>query len=246
MSLACPRLTVLVACCLSAPLTFAPAFGAEGAARCGARVDAGAALAQAQRSAEQGDSEAAISCYRRALTALPGRDLTGHVDARLGLARLLDERGAFEEASTQLKRALAEAEAAPGPDPERTAEVVNWLGWVEFELGRYSDAERDLRHAQSIYEGMPEPPGLKMTYVLAELGNVYREQRDYDRAESVLAQALAILDRPGADDRSRRAAIYNNLAGVAYYRGDYPRAIELYRNTYALLEALYGESRVEV
>ena len=246
MSLACPPFTVRAAYCVSELLTFAPALGAEGPARCIARDGAGAALAQAQRSAEQGDREAAISCYRSALAALPARDLTGQVDARLALARLLDERGAFEEASTQLKRALAEAEAAPRPDAERTAEVLNWLGWVEFELGRYSDAERDLRRAQSIYEGMPEPPGLKLTYVLAELGNVYREQRDYDRAESVLAQALAILDRPGADDRSRRAAIYNNLAGVAYYRGDYRRAIELYLKTYTLLEALYGESRVEL
>ena len=148
MSLACPRLTVLAACCVSVPLTFAPALGAAGPARCGARLDAGAALAQAQRSAEQGDREAAISCYRSALGALPARDLTGHADTRLALARLLDERGAFEEASTQLKRALAEAEAAPTPGTERTAEVVNWLGWVEFELGRYSDAERDLRRAQ--------------------------------------------------------------------------------------------------
>jgi CHAT domain-containing protein/Tfp pilus assembly protein PilF len=213
---------------------------------CDARVDPGVALEQAQRLAEQGERDAATSCYRRALAAPPARDLTRRVEARSGLARLAEDRGAFEEARTLLQAALPEAEADRGPGAERTADVRDQLGWIEFRMGRYPDAERELQRARSIYERVLGPNHAKVTQVLSELGAVYRERGDYDRSESVLTQALANLDRGDADDRSLRAGVYNNLAGVAYYRNDYRRAIELYRNSASLYEQLYGESRIEV
>jgi CHAT domain-containing protein/tetratricopeptide (TPR) repeat protein len=227
-------------------LALGSACAAHGSQICGARVDSGTALAQAQRLAEQGEREGAASCYRRALAALPANDRASGVDARSGLARLAEERGAFEEARAQLRSALSEAEADRGPDAERSADVLEQLGWVEYRLGHYPDAERDLTRARLIYERVLGPYPTKVTQVLNKLGAVYREQGDYDRSESVLAQALANLDRVGADDRPLRAEVYNNLAGVAYYRNDYRRAIELYRSAASLFEELYGESRIEV
>ena len=238
-----PRAVALV---LAALLATGSASAAQSPPTCDARVDPGVALEQAQRLVQPGEREAATSCYRRALAGLPARDLTRRVDARSGLARLAEDRGAFEEARTLLRAALPEAETDRGPDAERTADVLDQLGWIEFRLGRYPDAERDLQRARSIHERVLGPNHTKVTQVLSKLGAVYRERGDYDRSEGVLTQALANLDRAGADDRSLRAGVYNNLAGVAYYRSDYRRAIELYRNAASLYEQLYGETRIEV
>jgi CHAT domain-containing protein/Tfp pilus assembly protein PilF len=227
-------------------LVIGSAHAVERSQVCKERADPIAILAQAQQLAQQGERDAATYCYERALAALPVRDLTRRVDARSGLARLAEERGSFEEALVQLRRALADVEADRGPDAERTADVLDQLGRVEFRLGRYPDAARDLQRARSIYGRMAGPYQAKGTQVLNELGAVYRELGDYDRSETVLKQALADLDRAGADDRSLRAGVYNNLAGVAYYRSDYRQAIELYRNAASLYEELYGESRIEV
>jgi CHAT domain-containing protein/Tfp pilus assembly protein PilF len=227
-------------------LAIGSACAAQGLPSCDARVDPGAALEQANRLAEQGERDAATSCYRRSLAGLPARDLARRVDARSGLARLAEDRGAFEEARSLLKAALPEAEGDRGPDSERTADVLDQLGWIEFRLGRYPDAERDLQRARSIYERVLGPNPAKVTQVSSKLGAVYREQGEYDRSEAILTQALANLDRPGADDPPLRAGVYNNLAGVAYYRNDYRRAIDLYRKAASLYEQLYGESRIEV
>jgi CHAT domain-containing protein/uncharacterized tellurite resistance protein B-like protein len=235
-----PRAVLLVL------LAIGSARAAPGPPICDARVDPGVALEQAQRLAEQGERDAATSCYRRALAGLPARDLTRRVDARSGLARLAEDRSAFEEARTLLRAALPEAEADRGPDAERTADLLDQLGWIEFRLGRYPDAERDLQRARSIYERVLGSNQTRVTQVLNKLGAVYREHGDYDRSENVLTEALANLDRAGADDRPLRAGVYNNLAGVAYYRNDYPRAIDLYRKAASLYEELYGESRIEV
>ena len=226
-------------------LAVASECAAQGSPACGAG-DPGAVLARALRLEQQGARSAATSCYRAALAALPPGDRVRRINARSGLARLAEAQGALEEARTQLSSALSEAEADPSLDSNRAADVLDQLGWVEYQLGRYPDAERTLQRALSTYERMLGPYPIEVTKVLNELGAVYRERGDYDRAEGVLTQALANLDRADADDRAQRAAVYNNLAGVAYDRNDYQRAIELYRRAASLFEELYGESRIEV
>src|SRR5207253_6333767 len=92
----------------------------------GAELDA----KEAEQAAESGDVAGAERGFRDALAEDPDNG-----DAALGLAKLLIDRGEFDEARTLVAKHL------PAPEAERLRAVIEVHDWAE-EIGRASCRER--------------------------------------------------------------------------------------------------------
>ena len=148
---------------------------------------------------EQGDSEEAERCYRRALEVDPGFG-----PARANLARRLFARGQYENAREQFQRLRQVApEAAEG-----------WAGEAESlrALGRDVEAEQVVEVAR---DRVGDAPSLLLLVARARLS-----RGDWDDAEALLARVV------GDRDRERAGTAWAWIAVARVGRGDVDGARE--------------------
>lgn len=207
----------------------------------------------AQRSAAEGDADAAVRAWTAIVDAAPG-------DTEAGLQRVrgLIAAGALEEAGMRLaaltardpedprlwfergKLAILQGEARlavddylvralvgfkRGDDAYGEAETVNALGIGYGRLGRTTDAVEQYRRAIALRRALGHRRGLATS--LRNLANVLGLTGDVDGAAVALGEARALNMALG--DRAAHAAVDNELGLLAEERGDFPGALEAYR-----------------
>jgi len=131
-------------------------------------TDAELGAKEAEQAAESGDVDAAERGFREALAEDPDS-----MDAGLGLARLLIERGAFEEAEPLVEKHL------PSPEAERLRAAIEVHGW--------SDAAGDGSLA------MAKRLGASGDWPAALSGMVAALDEDRDAARQAMITAFAVL-----------------------------------------------------
>lgn len=207
----------------------------------------------AQRSAAEGDAEAAVRAWTAIVDAAPD-----DTEAGLQLARALIAAGRLDDAGPRLsaltardpedprlwfergKLAILQGEARlavddylvralvgfkRGDDAYGEAETVNALGIGYGRLGRTADAAEQYRRAIALRRQLGHRRGLATS--LRNLANVLGLTGDVDAAAAALGEARALNVALG--DRAGHAAVDNELGLLAEERGDFPGALEAYR-----------------
>lgn len=207
----------------------------------------------AQRSAAEGDAEAAVRAWAGIVKAAPD-----DTEAGLQLARALIAAGRLDDAGPRLtaltardpedprlwfergKLAILRGEARlavddhlvralvgfkRGDDAYGEAETVNALGIGYGRLGRTADAAEQYRRAIALRRQLGHRRGLATS--LRNLANVLGLTGDIDAAAAALGEARTLNVALG--DRAAHAAVDNELGLLAEERGDFPGALDAYR-----------------
>ncbi len=123
------------------------------------------------------------------------------------------QQGNYSEAENQFGAALKEAEEF-GPQDQRLATSLGYLGEVYRLQRRYADAEPLLKRALAIWEKALGPEHPEVATNLSNLAELYRDQGRYAEAEPLHKRALAIREKALGAEHPRVATSLNNLALV--------------------------------
>ena len=147
--------------------------------------------------------------------------------AQLSSARGHRQAGDYAAATGVLRRAIAAAEASPGPAPAECVMLLNELGVVGKYAGDFAGAEAAYRRALAIEERRGAAAGASAATILHNLAGLAHARGDAEAALPLALQgielrtALPTADPRGlAEDRAALAAILIDLA-----RNDEARAV---------------------
>ncbi len=183
------------------------------------------------RKKDKGDVVAALDWYRKAL-----QQESGLVAARIGTVEVLMYQGAFEEAQTELSRALLEAE-----NQGLRAEQATLLRLRAKLLVTRSDWERAWKsghQALALAREIGDLAGEAET--LGVLISILQPQAKFDDALLLFDRILEISRK--LNDQDKIAEALKNM-GVAFARkGDYTRANELYEEALSVARSVQNLS----
>jgi len=138
--------------------------------------------------------------------------------AHLSRARRLRQAGDYEAAAGVLHRALADAEANPGPDSAECVPLFNELGVIGKYAGDFTGAEAAYRRALAIEERSGAAAGADVAGLLHNLAGLAHARGDAEAALPLalrgieLRASLPSADPHGmAEDRAALAAILIDL-----------------------------------
>ncbi len=189
--------------------------GGATAARCFTKI--------AEWHESRGDRRAALTYYRKALTA--EESASGKEDPRVAvrlnaLAMLLQSMDDRQSAEALLRRALSIQEKHLGRGHPATGVTLNNLGSVLLAGNRVSAAERIQRRAIAIFESELAPENPKLAAAYSNLADVLRERRDFAEARRLYGRALAIDEAAYGMDHPEVAADLLKLADFLRERGE--------------------------
>ena len=113
--------------------------------------------------------------------------------------------GKSPEAEALLNRALSIRQEHLSPNDPKVAEVIRWLGALNFNRGKYVEAEAQFRKALDIDVKALGEKNLPVAYVMGDVGAALREQGRYSEAETIVERSLAL----------RRELLPPNHIGIA-------------------------------
>lgn len=126
-------------------------------------------------------------------------------------------------------------------EPVLQARLLATIGWVYTRLGLYTDARPVLDEAVEIASSAGPDGHIDLAQALVRRGQVERILNQSAPAESDDRRALAILERAyGADDVRIEPAITE--LGLLFRTSDPDQALRLYRRSYELRVAAYGDA----
>jgi CHAT domain-containing protein len=144
----------------------------------------------------------------------------------------------YNDAETNLKRALAIFTNLEGAQGKDVATALNNLGTLYQDLARYTDAEKVLQQALATHEKLlgENDPGVAMDE--SNLALIYEKEDKYSDAEALYKKSIAI------DQRSANAADLGNALeglGTLYAEtGKYAQAEEAAQQELAAFVKAYG------
>ena len=189
-------------------------------------------------------SEQALRDARLAY-AEPDAELAHALNERADLLRL---QGAYEEADTLLREALAirqalQEEEAAESDVTRT---LNSLAELLHEKGDYGEAEAFYREALDVRRRRLPESDPKIAESLNNLALLLYDQGALDRAEPLFRTALAIYELPANGGAPQKADVLDNLGSVMQAKGDLEEAEALFGQALDLKIELLGEDHWRV
>lgn len=175
-------------------------------------------------------------------SAATGRDsalVTAFSDS-LARAHDLLKQGKFADAEGVARALLSEADAAPGKDSLRVADVLDELIDALVREGKASQpASRVLaEQAVRIRERAAQQPQLAKS--LSNLGFLLRALDDNAGARPLYERALAIREKTLGPTHFNVAGTLNDLGSVSRAVGDYAAARQYYERARAILEKALG------
>jgi tetratricopeptide (TPR) repeat protein len=206
-----------------------------------ALVELAAALEACDRPAE------ATRALRRALAILraPSGDpdlLRLRLQARVALAGLDRQRGAYAAADRGYQAALAEARRSLPPRDPLIAGVLNNLGVLRKAEGRYADAVAYYKQVEPL---LPRRDRLARATLAHNLGGIAHAQGRFAEAEPHARRAVALRARAVGTAHPSWAADVAALAAVVESRGRLAEAAALYRRSQAVFRSALGEASLE-
>ena len=149
---------------------------------------------------------------------------------RLGL--LAQDRGDFDEATSQYQRALEIAERL-GHQADM-AFGYHQLGRIAHLRGDYDEATNQYQRAQEIYEQLGDQSGIAASNL--NLGVIALWHGDFDKATNQYQRALDTFERLG--NQVGMASSYGHLGAITQRRGDYDKAAPQYQRALEIYERL--------
>jgi serine/threonine protein kinase len=179
---------------------------------------------------------------RRAIETRRALHGAGHqeVARSLGdLATILNTKGAYAEAESVTREALAIVKARTPGDAEE-ARHLDVLGFTAKRDGRYAESESLYMSALAIEHRLYGRANPSISTTLGGLASLYEIQGKFTAAESLYHEMQAIEKEVLGDDHPSHAVTVNNLAVLLDKQGRYAEAESLYRVAIARGRVLYG------
>ena len=157
---------------------------------------------------------------------------------RIAIGQTYVGLGRYDEAETQLRRAVAIQETIHGGDHEDVANALGALAVVLYARGRYPEAELAGARALDIHRSVYGEIHADVATDVNNLGAIVRARGDLDRAEPLYRQALELRRRLFGEEHLDVAETLNNLAILVSVRGDVATAEALCRQVLAVRRKL--------
>ena len=151
-------------------------------------------------------------------------------------------RADFAGSEPMLRRALAIAEKAFGPDHTNTAGCLNNLAQLLQKTNRIAEAEPLMRRAVAIDEAFLGKDHVNLAVLLANLVQLLLMAGRLAEAEPLMRRALAINEARLGRGHVNVACDLNNLAELLRARGQPSEAEPLLRRALAIGEKKHGQS----
>ncbi len=190
---------------------------------------------------EQGASDRAADCYRRARRLFgAASDPHGEHTAQANLAWLLFSKGQFAEFIARMRPVL---KFYRDNGAERNAAItLRGVGLAEAALGLIAESITDLCQARDVFLRLELRLDTAMTW--NALGETYQKAGDSQSAATAFAEALTTARQSGSEYEQARA--HHRLAEVAVTAGDRLSAREHWTQALERYQRLGARQRAEV
>jgi len=166
-----------------------------------------------------------------------------HPSTATSLSNLAGElwvQGAYPEAGSLFKRALAIRESALGPNHPATATTLNNLAVLLEGESKYAEARPLYERALAIRESTLGPNHVSTADSLSNLASLHKTQGAYAESKLLYERALAITESALGPDHAQTATSLNNLASLLKTQGVYEEAIPLYERAVSIYTSALG------
>ena len=155
-------------------------------------------------------------------------------------------QGRYAEAEPFIKRSLAIAEKALGPEHPDVGTALNNLAVLYRSQGRYAEAEPLYKRSLAIREKALGPDHPDVGTSLNNLAVLYQSQGRYAEAEPLYKRSLAIREKALGPEHPDVGTSLNNLALLYQAQGRYAEAEPLYKRSLAIREKALGPEHPDV
>ena len=142
------------------------------------------------------------------------------------LAHLYLEMGRFSETEDLLNEAIAEYEAAFGPNTRKLVKPLIERSRLQLISGDYPGSQRTAQRAFDIALRVYGTTSTQTANAQIQLGDVFVAIGDYEKAAENLRAALAIQQKQFGEEHVDVAITTTKLAMVGYFEGDAPEDVE--------------------
>lgn len=182
----------------------------------------------------QGDFDAAIAAFERAIDANErafGERHPAVADARHNLGSIMVAAGRLEEARPVLDAALEGRKLAYGAEHAKVASTLNSIASIAFNKGEYAEALAAYTEVAEMFRVSRGEAHVSIAEALANRGRALTGLERFEDAQAAFKEATAMLEPlVGADHLSFGDAL-SGWASSRALAGDGEAAVELYERT---------------
>ncbi len=150
--------------------------------------------------------------------------------------------GAYQEASSHLRKAVLIARQVFGENDESIAETLHELGGLLSHTGAYDEAEELLREALEQRRRILGPRHIAVAGTLHELAMVFTRRAEYVSAESFLRQSISICEEAGDIGEEGLATNFGSLGSVLRIVGKVDESEKCYLRSLEIRQRRLGEN----
>ena len=173
-----------------------------------------------------------------------GKDQEKDADAKLALAKDLQEQGAFDEALELCYQAVELYTQVSGHDCPSVGAVYNFIGAVYYSQGRYEETLVQYQKALEVLSKHCSYNNIASTYM--NIANVYYSQGHYETALEYYHKSLDIKIRVVGHDSLDVAGTYNNMGMVYEKQGRYEEALDYHHRSLDIMIKVVGHDHLDV
>ena len=181
-----------------------------------------------------GDYPVARQHYQSALQVIAGQDFNHYAAERSTLfrsiAKTFERQGDYDAALNYLKNAQEALSTGSLPYPVEYAQILNDIGWIQFQRGSFAEAQQLMQAALGLVETLDAFDTIASIY--NRLGGVAYNLGEWDRAAGFLRKSIAI--RESIHDEVGLATSFNNLGLLEIEMGELDNALENLTRSYRL------------
>lgn len=161
-------------------------------------------------------------------------------DVRDTIGNTYMDLGLYQEARTQLERALELRISIQGAKNPETIGVMNSVAWIDALEDKYQPAEAKLRKALEIAVPALGREHPKTLHAMSMLAIVYGQQGKHLQAEALFSQLLGVSRRVFGPQHPSTLNMRNNLARVYNVQGKFAQAEALDQQVVELKRRVMG------
>jgi tetratricopeptide (TPR) repeat protein len=146
----------------------------------------------------------------------------------------------YQEAISIAERVVEAAKRTRGPEQPETADALNTLGFIFYNIRDYAKAEPLFKEALRIRQKVLGPEHPDTVDSLNTLAALYYTMRDYAKAEPLLKEALRIRQKVLGSEHPNTVKTLDELAELYLAMGYYAKAEPLYQEALRIRQKVLG------